>query len=61
MRPVQLVFLLLTSIKEPGVHLRLLSRVATLSSEDTFRRNLLQARSRGDVLDVLQAFSHSRA
>jgi len=58
-KPVHLVFLLLTSIKEPGVHLRLLSRVATLTSEETFRRNLLHARGPGDVLDILQAFSHS--
>ncbi|MBI5244471.1 MAG: DUF21 domain-containing protein [Elusimicrobia bacterium] len=59
-KPVHLVFLLLTSIKEPGIHLRLLSRVASLSSEDTFRRSLLHARGPGDILDVLQTFSHSR-
>ncbi|HAH08443.1 MAG TPA: hypothetical protein DCM05_18280 [Elusimicrobia bacterium] len=58
-KPVHLVFLLLTSIKEPGIHLRLLSRVASLSSDDTFRRNLLHARTPGDILDILQAFSHS--
>jgi mannitol/fructose-specific phosphotransferase system IIA component (Ntr-type) len=54
--PVKLVFLLLTCIKEPGVHLKLLSRVAALSSEETFRRNLMKARNPGEVLDILQAF-----
>ncbi|MFA6093557.1 MAG: CNNM domain-containing protein [Elusimicrobiota bacterium] len=60
-KPVHAAFLLITALKEPGTHLRLLSRVATLASDETFRRNLLRAQSPGEVLDILQTFGHGRS
>ena len=59
-KPVKIVFVLLTPLKEPGVHLSLLSRLAALSSDDALRRNLLRARNPAEVLDIFQAFDVSR-
>lgn len=59
-KPVRLVFVLLTPIKEPGVHLSLLSRLAVLCSDDVLRRNLLRARNSGEVLEIFKAFDVSR-
>ncbi len=58
-KPVKLIFMILTPLREPGAQLRLLAKVATLASHDTFRRNLMRAKTAREAHDILQAFDQS--
>lgn len=55
-QPVRLVLLLVGPEAERGTHVRLLSRVSRMMSDDAFRTRLLAA---GDTEDVLDAFAEA--
>ena len=58
-KPVRLIFLILTPLKEPTAQLRLLAKVAAFASHDAFRRNLGRAKTPREALDILAAFDQS--
>ena len=53
-RPVTLVFLIVGPKHREYAHLRLLSRLARLLQEDSFRQALLQAQSASEVLEIVR-------
>jgi PTS system fructose-specific IIA component len=55
-QPVRLVLLLVGPEAERGAHVRLLSRVSRMMSDDAFRARLVAA---GNVDDVLDAFAEA--
>ncbi len=55
-RPVKLLFLILTPLKEPVVQLRILSKIATLMMNRALKRRLLKARNAAEVAEVLRVF-----
>lgn len=60
-KPVSLVFLILSPLKDPTAQLRLLSKVAAVVSHRVSRRNLLRARNPREALDVILAFEQGVA
>ncbi len=52
--PVHIVFLLLTSEKDKGIHIRMLSRISRLLNRLECRNALLEARSADEALTVLR-------
>ncbi|HDR03982.1 MAG TPA: PTS sugar transporter subunit IIA [Candidatus Marinimicrobia bacterium] len=52
--PVHIVFLLLTSEKDKGIHIRLLSRISRLLNRIECRRALIAAQSTEDALEILR-------
>lgn len=57
-RPVKLLFLILTPLKEPVVQLRILSKIATLMTNRALKRRLLKAHTTAEVAEVLRVFEH---
>ena len=53
-RPVRLVFLLIGSQDQTGPHLKALSRIARLMSEEKFRDQLIIAKSASEVLSAIR-------
>ncbi len=53
-QPVQLVFLLIGRENSVGVHLKLLSRISRLMSNEQFRSRLLATKSPAEVLDLFR-------
>ncbi|HYE97002.1 MAG TPA: PTS sugar transporter subunit IIA [Rubricoccaceae bacterium] len=53
--PVRLVFLAAGPEEERGAHVRLLSRISRLMSDDAFRARLLAARSEAEILAAFRA------
>jgi mannitol/fructose-specific phosphotransferase system IIA component (Ntr-type) len=52
--PVRLIFLILTSTAAPMQQLRILSRVATLASHETLRKQLLRAKTPAHFLEIVR-------
>jgi len=52
---VRLVFMLLARVDDPGPHVRALAEIARLVQTPGFFRKLTEARTPGDVLEVLDA------
>jgi fructose-specific phosphotransferase system IIA component len=53
-QPVKIVFLLVGPEENPGMHIRLLSRISRLISKETLREKLLQVKSREEAYDLLK-------
>jgi fructose-specific phosphotransferase system IIA component len=51
-QPVQLIFMLVGRETHVGTHLKLLSRVSRLMNNETFRQQLLDAKSPAEVLEL---------
>lgn len=51
-QPVQLIFMLVGKEAHVGMHLKLLSRISRLMNNQSFRQQLLQAASPGEVLKL---------
>lgn len=52
--PVHLVFLLLARSNDPGPHVRALAEISRLLQVPGIRRKLKEARTSGEILDVLE-------
>lgn len=53
--PVYVVFLLMGTPKTPGLHMKILARIARLSKDPDFFRNLRSATKNADILSALNA------
>ena len=53
-QPVRIVFMLVGRETHVGTHLKLLSRVSRLMNSETFREQLLQAKTPAEVLQLFQ-------
>lgn len=54
-KPVKIIFLLIGPEENPGMHIRLLSRISRLIAKDTLRQGLLSTRSPAEAYDLLKA------
>ena len=55
-RPVKIIFLILTPLKEPAAQLRILANIAHLMSNAALRRRLQRARGPAQVGEILRSF-----
>ncbi|MFW6052311.1 MAG: PTS sugar transporter subunit IIA [Desulfosalsimonas sp.] len=53
-KPTYLFFLLLSPDNSTGLHLRILARISKLLKEESFRRQLMQAKTAEDVIETLR-------
>ncbi|MCS6808768.1 MAG: fructose PTS transporter subunit IIA [Bacteroidota bacterium] len=53
-KPVNIIFMLLGQENAVGTHLRLLSRVSRLMSNDEFRERLLKANSAAEAIEIIR-------
>lgn len=51
--PAYIVFLLIGTPRTPGLHMKILARIARLSKDEDFRAGLRAARNEEEVLDLL--------
>lgn len=51
-QPVEIVFLLVGGQEKASVHIKLLSKISRLMNNDTFRNQLLQAKSKEEILNI---------
>ncbi len=52
-QPVKIIFLLMAAEGSPGPHIQALSRIARLTRSDEFCQQLLEAKSREEILEVI--------
>jgi CBS domain containing-hemolysin-like protein/mannitol/fructose-specific phosphotransferase system IIA component len=52
--PVRLLFLILTPVQQPLVQLKILSRIASLATNENLRRKLFRAKTSESMLDILR-------
>jgi len=55
-KPVRLIFLILTPLREPIAQLQVLSKLASLMSNRSLKRRLLRARAQAQVAEILRVF-----
>ncbi len=55
-KPVRMVFLILTPYSEPAFQLRFLSQLARITTNESLRERLLEARDRHEIEEVIHAF-----
>jgi len=53
-RPAHILFLLVTPENSMGLHLKVLARISRILKNESFKESLLQARTREDILAVIQ-------
>ncbi|MFW5908778.1 MAG: PTS sugar transporter subunit IIA [Desulfosalsimonas sp.] len=53
-KPTYLFFLLLSPDNSTGLHLRILARISKLLKEESFRQQLMQAKTAEDVIETLR-------
>jgi fructose-specific phosphotransferase system IIA component len=53
-QPVRLIFLLVGKENMVGPHIKLLSRISRLMNKEDFRRQLLEAKTSADVLEIFR-------
>lgn len=58
-RPVKLIFLILTPLREPTAQLRMLSRIAALVSNRALHRRLLKARTNAELSEIFRVFDQT--
>jgi PTS system fructose-specific IIC component len=58
--PVYIVFLLLGTPRSPGLHMKILARIARLSKDAEFRRALRTARDPQEIVSALERIEHAR-
>jgi fructose-specific phosphotransferase system IIA component len=54
-KPARIIFLLVGPENNPGMHIRLLSRISRLISKESLRDNLLQCHSAEEAYELLKA------
>jgi PTS system nitrogen regulatory IIA component len=59
--PVNLFFVLVAPEGSAGVHLKALARISGLLKDKFFKKALLQAQSRADVIKVIESEEQSKA
>ncbi len=57
-QPVQLIFMLVGKETHVGAHLKLLSRISRLMNNESFRKQLLEATSSAQVLELFDSEEH---
>lgn len=55
-KPVNLIFLILTPDVKPAAQLRILAKIAGLASNETLKRNLLRAKTKDEIIDIIRTF-----
>ena len=58
-RPVSVIFLLLGMENNVGIHLRLLSKISRLLTNDSFRSDLLACKANQEVIDLFNSFDEN--
>lgn len=53
-KPVNLLFLLMATEGTPGPHIQALSKIARLTKSEDFRNKLMQAKSSGEVMELIR-------
>lgn len=54
-QPVHLVFLLVGKENLVSLHIKLLSRISRMMTKDEFRRNLMEAKTAAEIMDIFKA------
>ena len=54
-RPVHIFFLLVTPENSTGLHLKLLARISRILKDDPFRKKLLEAADRDEIMAIIEA------
>ena len=58
--PVHLVFLLLGTPRTPGLHMKILARIARLSKDGAFSEGLRRARQPSELIEILEEIESRR-